>query len=82
MIDLKKLNEMLVSALESESTETLNMWIDKQLKEDQSQDAICATELELANNSDKTPRRNIPISKKFLIYSDNPRLSSRNIPFC
>ena len=31
MLDLKKLNDMLESALESETTESLNRWIDEQI---------------------------------------------------
>ena len=31
MLDLKKLNDMLDSALESETTESLNRWIDEQI---------------------------------------------------
>ena len=37
MLDLKKLNNMLDSALESENTESLNLWIDKQIEADRSQ---------------------------------------------
>lgn len=37
MLNLKKLNDMLDSALDSETAESLNRWIDEQIEADRAQ---------------------------------------------
>lgn len=53
MLDLKKLNDMLDSALESETIESLNRWIDKQIEEDRAQGIIRDTEFGILNMYDR-----------------------------
>lgn len=53
MLDLKKLNDMLDSALESETTESLNRWIDEQIKADQAQGIIRDAEFGTLNTYNK-----------------------------
>lgn len=53
MLDLKKLNDMLDSALESETTETLNRWIDEQIEADQAQGIIRDAKFGILNSYDK-----------------------------
>ena len=49
MLDLKKLNDMLDSALESETTESLNRWIDEQAEVDRAQGIIRDAEFGIIN---------------------------------
>lgn len=49
MLDLKKLNDMLDSALESETTESLNRWIDEQIEADRAQGIIRDAEFGILN---------------------------------
>ena len=53
MLDLKKLNDMLDSALESETTESLNRWIDEQIETDRANGIIRDTEFGILNMYDK-----------------------------
>lgn len=53
MLDLKKLNDMLDSALESETTESLNRWIDEQIEADRAQGIIRDAEFGILNMYDK-----------------------------
>ena len=56
MLDLRKLNNMLDSALESESTETLNRWIDEQIEADRAQGIIRDAEFGILNMYDKSSK--------------------------
>lgn len=49
MLDLKKLNDILDSALESETTESLNRWIDEQIEVDRAQGIIRDAEFGIIN---------------------------------
>ncbi len=56
MLDLRKLNNMLDSALESETTETLNRWIDEQIEADRAQGIIRDAEFGILNMYDKSSK--------------------------
>lgn len=56
MLDLRKLNDMLDSALESETTETLNRWIDEQIEADRAQGIIRDAEFGILNMYDKSSK--------------------------
>lgn len=56
MLDLRKLNNMLDSALESETTETLNRWIDEQIEADRAQGFIRDAEFGILNMYDKSSK--------------------------
>lgn len=56
MIDLKRLDKMLDSALESETTETLNRWIDEQIEADRAQGIIRDAEFGILNMYDKSSK--------------------------
>lgn len=49
MVDLNKLNRMLDNALDSETAESLNSWIDEHIVEDRAQGIICDSELGILN---------------------------------
>lgn len=53
MVDLDKLNNMLDTALEAETTESLNQWIDEQLALDRAEDMFCNSEVGLQDVYDK-----------------------------
>lgn len=53
MLNLKKLNDMLDSALESETTETLNRWIDEQIDADRAHGVIRDAEFGVLNMDGK-----------------------------
>lgn len=53
MLDLNKLNGMLDSALESETVESLNRWIDEQIEADRAQGIIRDAEFGILNMYDK-----------------------------
>lgn len=65
MLDLNKLNQMLDNALDSETPESLNSWIDKQIEADQAQGIIRDAEFGILNMYDK--------------YSDNSPLDKTTI---
>ena len=56
MLNLRKLNNMLDSALESETTETLNRWIDEQIEADRAQGIIRDAEFGILNMYDKSSK--------------------------
>lgn len=53
MLDLNKLNKMLDSVLDSETSESLNNWIDEQMAADRAQGVIRDTEFGILNMYDK-----------------------------
>lgn len=53
MLDLNKLNKMLDSVLDSETTESLNNWIDEQMAADRAQGIIRDAEFGILNMYDK-----------------------------
>lgn len=65
MLNLKKLDEMLDSALESETTETLNRWIDEQIEADKAHGIIRDAAFGILNLHDK--RSKISSSDKMII---------------
>lgn len=65
MLDLKKLNNMLDSALQSESTESLNRWIEKQIEADRANGIIRDAEFGILNLYDK-PSKIVPLDKDII----------------
>ena len=62
MLDLNKLNRMLDKALDSETPESLNRWIDEQIVADQAQGIIRDAEFGILNMFDKCSS-DLPLDK-------------------
>lgn len=62
MLDLNKLNNMLDSVLDSETSESLNRWIDEQMAIDRAQGIIRDAEFGILNKYDKYSN-NSPLDK-------------------
>lgn len=65
MLDLKKLNDILDSALESETAETLNRWIDEQIEADRAQGIIRDAGFGILNMYDKHTKI-LPLDKSII----------------